>query len=67
VNLERGTRVTAIEAVGEIEEGDTGSVIARWMHNVVTVRWDKDNQPRRIHRKRLVTENGEGPKSLPAL
>ena len=53
MELKHKARVRATEAVGEVEVGDTGTVIARRMSPLVTVRWDKDDAIRRIHRKRL--------------
>lgn len=56
LKIERGTRVRATQAVGEIEAGDVGFVAAAWVRANVYVVWDKDGVGRRIHRKRLEAE-----------
>ncbi len=56
MELRRGDRVRATEAINEVGNGETGEVVARWKSAKVTVRWDKDGLLRRIHRNRLEME-----------
>lgn len=53
LSLFKGCPVRATRSIREIEVGDTGTVVARWLSTIVTVRWDKDGVPRRIHRAKL--------------
>ena len=51
--LAHNTRVIATQSINDIVAGDTGTIIAAWERPIVLVRWDKDGQPRRIHRNKL--------------
>ena len=53
IALDRGTRVRAREARGEVSEGDTGTVTAAWDKAKPLIQWDKDGIQRILHRKRL--------------
>lgn len=46
----------AMQSVGDILEGDLGTVRAAWMRANVAVLWDRSGQLMSIHRKRLAIQ-----------
>lgn len=51
--LKKGTGVRAIQAIGNIEAGDTGHVVAAWLRATPAVKWDNGKGTMPINRKRL--------------
>jgi hypothetical protein len=48
-----GTRVRATKTRNEVNEGDTGTVIAAWLRATPLVRWDKDGGSRPLRKRNM--------------
>lgn len=53
IEFTKDDRVEATQAVGDVEMGDKGVIVAGWARANIGVRWDKDGKLRPVHRKRL--------------
>ena len=48
-----GTRVRATKTRNEVNEGDTGTVVAAWLRATPLVLWDKDGKSRPLRKSHM--------------